>query len=937
EESELLMHNFVDFVHPDDKESTISEARKVEKGSESYKFENRYLTKKGEIVWLSWYFNPIVEEQLIYATAIDISEQKKLRELNEQANNLARIGSWEIDMPNQKVYWSDEVFQLHETDKLSYNPTFEEGINFYREDFRPFVTQTINRCFNEGIPFDFEAVLVTCSKKEIWVRVIGKGEYANGICKRVYGSFQDINKLKLTEDRIFSLSNNLPGVVYQYRIGTDGRETVENVLGGIQQLWGVKPNRVSENLNSVWEQIKKAGDYDLMRSSIDESIKNKTRWNCRFRYVMPDGELKTHYGTGTPNFLADGTILYNSIILDVTEQVKVAELLNHASELAQIGSWEMSLLNQTDNQMYWSPMIKKILDVDEDYYQTMESGIHFCTPKSKQKIENAFEKLIMEGIDFDVNVKTISAKGRKKWVRCIGKSEVVNNIRTRIYGSLQDINESKIAEKKFKKLYREKNNILESIDDAFISIDKKWRVMYWNEHATKIFGINKEVIIGKQLWEEFPDLVKTKIYRQFNKVVALKKPSYFEIYYKKVDFWLEVSAYPTEKGLSVYFKNITSRKIADNKFELANERFEKVTEATKDAIWDWDIANDNFYRSKAVERFFGNNTLKTLHTKNFWTDRFHADDLENIKQSISLAIEDPSCMRWEIEYKIYNEDSKIIYVLDKGLIIRDKNGKATRMVGAMTDITELKEMTVQLTDLNRELRERMIELKRTNEELEQFAFVASHDLQEPLRMITSFMDLLERKYSALLDEKGLQYIYFATDGAKRMKQIILDLLDYSKANKTTEDSEQVDMNVVIFEYKKLRHKLIKDANAIIITNDLPVIKTYKAAISQIFHCILDNAIKYSYENRPPEINIAITEDASEWFFSITDNGIGIEPQFYEKIFVIFQRLHNNNQYSGTGIGLSIAKRHIEFLGGQIWVESKTGEGSTFYFKIPKTK
>ena len=257
------------------------------------------------------------------------------------------------------------------------------------------------------------------------------------------------------------------------------------------------------------------------------------------------------------------------------------------------------------------------------------------------------------------------------------------------------------------------------------------------------------------------------------------------------------------------------------------------------------------------------------------------------------------------------------------------------MVGAMTDITEQKEMTVQLSELNAVLQENMIELERTNEELEQFAFVASHDLQEPLRMITSFMDLLERKYSEQLDSKGLQYIHFATDGAKRMKQIILDLLDYSKANKRIEDKEDVDINLILSQFKQLRHKLIIETNTTIETNNLPTIKTYKVAISQIFHCILDNAIKYSTSSKSPLIKINHIENNKEWIFSIADNGIGIDPQFHDKIFIIFQRLHNNNQYSGTGIGLSIAKRHIELLGGQIWVESKLGQGSTFYFKIPK--
>ena len=257
------------------------------------------------------------------------------------------------------------------------------------------------------------------------------------------------------------------------------------------------------------------------------------------------------------------------------------------------------------------------------------------------------------------------------------------------------------------------------------------------------------------------------------------------------------------------------------------------------------------------------------------------------------------------------------------------------MVGAMTDITHQKQLTLQLNELNQNLKLHSEELERSNEELEQFAFVASHDLQEPLRMISSFMELLKRKYGDLLDEKGHQYIDFATDGSQRMKKIILDLLDYSRAGKSTEEKVSVDLNEIMLDYKVLRKNIIKSKSATIEIKKLPVLTSYKAAVTQIVHCLLDNAIKYSSDGIPPIIEIDAIEKAKEWEFTITDNGIGIDPQFFTKIFVIFQRLHNNRDYEGTGIGLSIVKRQVEFLGGKIWVASKVGKGTTFHFTLPK--
>jgi light-regulated signal transduction histidine kinase (bacteriophytochrome) len=197
------------------------------------------------------------------------------------------------------------------------------------------------------------------------------------------------------------------------------------------------------------------------------------------------------------------------------------------------------------------------------------------------------------------------------------------------------------------------------------------------------------------------------------------------------------------------------------------------------------------------------------------------------------------------------------------------------------------------------------------------------------------MDQLKRKYENQLDEKALQYIYFATDGAKRMKQIILDLLEYSRAGKETEVLQYVDLNEIIHDYKQLRRKIISEKLVTISTSNLPIINAHKSPLVQIFHALLDNAIKYAKKEVVPMIGIEAVENNSEWVFSISDNGIGIDSKYFDKIFIVFQRLHNRNEYDGNGIGLAIVKKQVEFFGGRIWVESLRNQGSTFYFTLPK--
>jgi light-regulated signal transduction histidine kinase (bacteriophytochrome) len=237
--------------------------------------------------------------------------------------------------------------------------------------------------------------------------------------------------------------------------------------------------------------------------------------------------------------------------------------------------------------------------------------------------------------------------------------------------------------------------------------------------------------------------------------------------------------------------------------------------------------------------------------------------------------------------------------------------------------------------LHKNLQKHAKELAISNAELEQFAYVASHDLQEPLRMVTGFLTQIEKKYGDLIDDKGKQYIAFAVDGAKRMRQIILDLLEFSRVGRMEDKLETVDLNEVVEEVQILFSKKIKEKLATILVDPLPVIHSYKSPMRQVFQNLISNALKYDREGIPSQIKIKVTELKTHWQFAVTDNGIGIDKEYFDKIFIIFQRLHNKDEYSGTGMGLAVTKKIIENLGGKIWVESEEGKGCTFYFTIKK--
>jgi PAS domain S-box-containing protein len=251
------------------------------------------------------------------------------------------------------------------------------------------------------------------------------------------------------------------------------------------------------------------------------------------------------------------------------------------------------------------------------------------------------------------------------------------------------------------------------------------------------------------------------------------------------------------------------------------------------------------------------------------------------------------------------------------------------------DVTEKKAADEALKQANQKLEMHAQELAVSNRELEQFAYIASHDLQEPLRMVTSFLTQLEKKYGQSLDDKARKYIFYAVDGAKRMRQIILDLLEYSRVGKYEYDMEKIPLNELINEVLHLDQNLIIEKRARVTVADLPIIECYRPPLIQVFHNLIVNAIKYSKPGVPPDIEISYKEDGKFWVISVSDNGIGISDEYFDKIFVIFQRLHSSGEYDGTGLGLAIVKKVVESLGGKMLIESEVGKGSTFSVVLPK--
>jgi PAS domain S-box-containing protein len=747
--------------------------------------------------------------------AIDVTERENaLRLLNDNqekllaAQNIAKIGYFKVDLINHNMFWSDKLYEIWGVDKGNFKITYQNFFKTIHPDDAQKFEEARSNAISNGTAMDLEFRVIQPDGSIKWVHEKGgTSKDEKGNLATFEGTVQDV-----TESKLLKLSLEESNQRYKYvtqatfdAIWDWDLVTDECFWGeGFQTTFGYDAKTLRSD-KSFWTKHAHPEDLDRVSEEIERAVNSKkSNWLIEYRFQKADNSyvdvLDRCIIIRDKN---DKAIRMVGAMQDISEKKTLLQLLDKANRLARIGSWEIDV---ESGSVYWSDITKEIRETGPDFKPTLQIGIsRFKEGYSRDTIIKRVKESIKNGRPWEEDLQIYTEKGNLKWIRTIGKAEIVNGKCVKVFGSFQDIDEQKRAEIDIHKLFQEKNTILESIGDAFFAVDKSWIVTYWNNHAESMLQIPKKKILGNYLWDVFSESVDSFSYKKYHEALQTNKKVVFEDYFPPLDKWFEISAYPSENGLSVYFKDITERKISQMQLNELHANLEKT-------------AND-------------------------------------------LAV--------------------------------------------------------------------------SNHELEQFAYIASHDLQEPLRMISSFLTQLEKKYSDVIDAKGKQYIYFAVDGAKRMRQIILDLLEFSRVGRFEGELQEVNTNDVVEEIISLSKKQIEETGATIHFENLPVVKSHKSPLRQVIQNLVSNALKYQQPGKPPVIHISAKEFPAYWQFSVQDNGIGIKPEYFDRIFVIFQRLHNKDEYSGTGMGLAIVKKIVEAMGGNIWIESKEGEGSIFFFTIKR--
>jgi PAS domain S-box-containing protein len=506
--------------------------------------------------------------------------------------------------------------------------------------------------------------------------------------------------------------------------------------------------------------------------------------------------------------------------------------------------------------------------------------------------------------------------------------------------------------------------IFDSIGDPFSILDRELRIVHVNQAAARMVGQKPADLIGKRIWDVVPEAKDSPTHRAYEKVLATGQSLEIEDYVPVFDRWFETSIHPVAGGLSVYSKDVTVRRRAldltmrlarhntlraDIVTALSEEReiprmLDRVCEALVDnleaafaRVWTLDEAGTMLLLQASAGIYTHvNGPHKAVPVGKFKIGRIAASKKAHLTNDVQS---DPQVGNPE-----WAREQKMVAFAGYPLVVDDRVVGVMAMfsrkplpedtTSALGSIADTIAQGIERRRAEIELAQRVVDLARSNAELEQFAYVASHDLQEPLRMIASYNQLLARRYKGKLGEDADEFIAFTVEGVTRMQRLINDLLAYSRIGTRGKEADEIDLEEIVTEAKANLAKAIEESAAeIVVPGALPRVLGDRSQIGQLVQNLLGNAIKFR-RDVPPRVEITAHRQGAWCQITVADNGLGIEEQYFERIFVIFQRLNAREDYPGTGIGLALCKKIVERHGGKIWLRSIPGSGTTMLFTLP---
>ena len=740
---------------------------------------------------------------------------------------------------------------------------------------------------------------------------------------------------QLKIDELAALNADMNNLLSSTQIGTiflDTNKRIRRFTASIQNQFELLESDIGRPLDHLAGKFA-ASDLATMKENIDLVLAGGDPQQRKIR--TDDGRfyLKRIYPFINARNEIGGVVL---TFIDITELTIAQEatlrtdlLLKHTEQTAHVGSWEMDI---NSGESIWSDEFFRICGFQpNEFTPTAEIGFQLIHPDDRERAQQAVERSIQEKEPYDIEKRIIRPDGEVRYVRSRGDiifDQFGNAAKLR--GSFIDITEQTLAVEAAEEAENQFVIFFQNAPIGLSITNPDGTLSRVNKAFCELLGYSAEELLALNLADiTHPDDIDISRQMMSDLLSGTKSSEPIEKRYVTKDgriTWTQVRSAlhrdPHGKP-AFYLTNILD--INDRKrIDEIQARFESIFRATEDLVSFVD--NDYVYRAvnnqyltywDTTEEAILGKSVPQLMTK---------EAFENV---IKPRLE--KCMagqkiRYQSEFNFPGKGRRFMDVTYSPVDLRD--GTIGGIAVSVRDITELKEKENQLSAA-------MNELKQSNAELEQFAYAASHDLQEPLNTIANFTGLLINDYATDLDKVAQHMLHVTHDGALRMKRMIQALLQFSRVRRSKRSFGPIDCEQMIVNLRQDLQALIERTEAQIDFTHCEVIYGDESMIHQLVQNLLTNAIKFHRAGMPPRITVSISDAGPEWCVSVTDNGIGIDENDYDEIFGIFRRLHTREEYEGTGLGLALCKQIVELHGGRIWVESVVGERSTFYFTLSK--
>lgn len=605
-----------------------------------------------------------------------------------------------------------------------------------------------------------------------------------------------------------------------------------------------------------------------------------------------------------------------------------------AGRVAQLGGWSLEL---PERKLTWSDESCVIHDLPPGYKPTLEEGIGYFFSEHRDAVRSYVEACVQHGTPYEFVLPKLTASGRRIWVRSMGEAvrDAAGHI-IRIQGAFQDITGQKAAEAHTQALQARLNLTLESITDGFYLLDKDCRFVYLNAPAESILQRRRQDLLGRSVWDEFPETVGTQLELEYRQAVRLQRKARFELFYEPLQTWFDIHAYPMEAGLAVYFHDITERRLEQAQLRLLETAVARLNDMVvlMEAEPSEASGRRMVFVNDAFERLTGYSRQEVIGCtpELLWgpnTDRIEL-------QRILAAMREYQAVRAEM--LIRTKSGQDVWVETDITPLVDASGRCTHWVAVERDITECRQQRQLVLRLNDELEERVRlrtqQLARANKELESFAYSVSHDLRSPLNTIHGFSQLLAKIEAENISDKGKHYLQRIGAGVMQMSELIEGLLTLAQLSREELRTEAVDLSALARGI--VQHHREREPQRLADVHVQEALRAYgdSRLLLSVLQNLLGNAWKFTSKTPLARIEVgSVASPDGELIFFVRDNGAGFETAFAHKLFGTFERLHSPGDFAGTGIGLATVKRAVERHGGRVWAQGTVNEGATFYFTL----